>query len=356
VDDRERLNYVSGVLNGHTLTKGDQMMKSSGIAIVGMLLVVAASSVIAPTRGAAAPSYSGTVTGSFDDLVLSGAYLQVGTHLPVPRDNTSSAAASGIGTSSLVWSDDTACPVSPSTLTFTGDSFNGVAPGQVFPLGTLTYFNGSNGPAALIFGVTLHLSAGDGVTAFTAPADIVSTQNGNLDRVADADRLFFGNFEAPSTLSAFEGAAVSAIVYGKIVGDAGLEVTSIALAQGEADHGCVDVGPRDDSTGPCASACGGVCAAITRALAGPLCGSEQLPASLDRRIGHALDVLSQAAGAKSERNAKRKLAVVMKRLRRSTTIAERAAKRGRISAACAAAVGNAVRNAQGQAEPLVSAQ
>jgi hypothetical protein len=328
------------------------MMRSAGVAIVGMALVLAASSVIAPPRGVAAPSYSGTVTGSFDDPVLSGAYLQVGTHLPVSRDNTGTAAVSGIGTSSLVWSDDTARPASPSTLAFTGDSFSDVAPGQVFPLGTLTYFNGSNGPAALIFGVTLHLSSGDGVTPFAAPADIVSTQNGNLDRVADADRLFFGNFEAPSTLSAFEGAAASAIVYGKIVGDARLEVTSIVLAQGEADHGCVDAGPRDDSTGPCASACGGVCAAVTRALAGPLCGSEQLPAVLDRRIGQALHVLSQAASAKSERSAKKNLALVMKRLRRSTTIAERAAKRGRISAACAEAVGNAVRNAQGQAAPL----
>jgi len=343
----------TAVIHRPTL-KGELMKQPLRIAIVGIAGMIAASIVIRPTPGIAAPSYSGNVTGSFDSLVLSGAFLQVGTRRPVFSDNTSTAAVSGIGTSSVAWSDKNVGTGAASALTFTGNSFSGVATDQVFPLGTLTYFNGSNGADSLIFGVTMHLSAGGSIMPFTAPVAIVSTQNGNLDRVTDADLLFFGNFEIPATLAAFEGAAVTAIIYGKIVGDAQLEITSIGLARGEAGHGCVDEGPLEDSKGPCTSACGDVCAAITLALTGPLCGSEQLPAVLGRRIGHSIDLLSQAASTTSERKAKKAVALVMKRLRRSAMIAGRAAKTGWISPACAEAVGRTVGNTQSQAEPWLS--
>jgi len=197
----------------------------------------------------------------------------------------------------------------------------------------------------------MHLSTGGGITPFTGPVAIVSTQNGNIDRVADADSLFFSDFEIPSTLGAFEGTAVTAIIYGRINGDAQLEITSISLAQGQAGNGCVDEGPRVDSRGPCTSTCGEVCAAIALASAGPLCGSEQLPAVLNRRIDQALRLLRQAESTDSERKAKRGVTLVMRQLRRSATIARAAAKKGLISAACAEAVGCAVRNAQSQAKP-----
>ncbi|TMB45337.1 MAG: hypothetical protein E6J55_06315 [Deltaproteobacteria bacterium] len=324
------------------------------ITIVGIVCLLAPSMVVPPTPGAATPSYSGTITGFFDSPVLSGDFLQAGTHQPVPRDNTAAAVGSGFDTSSVAWNDDNGGTVAPSALTFTGNSFGDVAPGQVFALGTLTYFNGPNSPASLIFGVTMHLSAGGGIGPFAGPVAIVSTQNANIDRAADADLLFFSNFEIPSTLAAFENSAVTAIVFGKIADTLQLEVTSISLAQGEADHGCVVEGSAVGSTAPCASVCGDVCAAVALAVAGPLCESEQLPAGLNRRIRQALRLLEQVASTDSERKAKSGVTRVMKRLQRSATIARGAAKRGRISAACAEAVGRAVGNARSQVEPWLS--
>jgi hypothetical protein len=315
------------------------------ITIAGIAWMLA-SAVIAPAPGAAAPSYSGTITGLFDGPELSGHWLQIGTRVKVPQDNTRTAVSSGIGTSSVGWGDNGAGTGAPSTLTFTGNAFDDVAPGQVFPFGTLTYVNGTSTPASLIFGVTMHLSAGDGITPFTGPVAIVSTQNANADRVPDADLLSFSTFEVPSTLAAFEGTAVTATVFGRIVGGPQLEVTSIGLAEGEADHGCVDEGPAEDSTLPCASACGGSCAAIALALRGPFCPSEQLPAVLNRRIGQARHLLQQAASTHSERKAKKGASLVMKQLQRAATIARRAAKRGLISVSCAEAVGRAAGNAQ----------
>jgi len=334
--------------------KGEIMKQPLRITIVGIVCLLGPSMAVAPKPGAATLSYSGTITGFFDSPVLSGDFLQAGTHLPVFRDNTTAAVGSGFGTSSVAWNDDNGGTVAPSALTFTGNSFSDVAPDQVFALGTLTYFNGPNSPASLIFGVTMHLSAGGGITPFAGPVAIISTQNANIDRVADADRLFFSNFEIPSTLAAFENSAVTAIVYGKIADTLQLEVTSISLAQGEADHGCVVEGPAVGSTGPCASVCGEVCAAVALAVAGPLCESEQLPAVLNRRIRRALRLLGQAASTDSEGKAKSGVTRVMERLQRSATIARGAAKRGRISAACAEAVGRAVGNARSQAEPWLS--
>jgi len=199
----------------------------------------------------------------------------------------------------------------------------------------------------------MRLSAGGDITPFAGTVAIVSTQNGNIDRVDDADRLFFSDFEIPSTLAAFEDTDVTAIVHGKIVDGPKLAITSISLAQGQAGHGCVVEGPVVDSTSACASVCGDVCAAMTLALAGPLCEREQLPAVLNRRIGRALQLLGQVASTGSERKAKRGVTLAMKQLQRSATIAAGAAKRGHISAACADAVGRAVGNARSQAEPLL---
>ena len=327
------------------------MKPPMGITTVGIACMLASSIVIAPAPGAAAPSYSGTITGHFDGPELSGNWLQVGTRLKVPQDNTRTAVAAGAGTSSLTWGDNRAGTLAPTTLTFTGDAFSNVAPGQVFPLGTISYANGADTPTSLIFGVTIHLSAGDDITPFTGPVAILSTQNGNANRVADADLLSFSTFEVPSTLAAFEATEVTATIFGRIVGGPQLEVTSIALAEGQSDHGCVDAAPLAESTLPCASACGQSCAAIARALGGSLCGSEQLPVALNGRIGQARHWLSQASSSDSERKAKKAVTRVMKQLQRSATIARRAANRGRISAACAETVGRAAGNAQTQAEP-----
>jgi hypothetical protein len=325
------------------------MKQSLRITIVGIALMLASSSVTSPTPAATVPSYSGTVTAMFDTPMLTGAFLDGGSRLPIARDNTRSAGVSGVATSSLTWGDSNG----GSTLVFTGNAFSDLVPGQVYPLGTLSYFNGQNTPASLVYGLTMRLSAGDGVTPFAGPVDIVSTLNGKTDRVADADVLVFSKFEIPSMLAAFEGTAVTAIVYGRIVGDSELEVTSMSLAPGEADHGCVSEGPFVDSR-PCASACGDVCAAATMALAGPLCGSEELPAALNAQIDQALQLLSRGASQDSERKAKKSVRLAMKQLHRFVVTARGAAKRGRISAECAAALGSAVGNAQSQAEPWLS--
>jgi hypothetical protein len=329
------------------------MQQTPRIAIVGIAWMLAFSSVTSPTPAATAPSYSGTITGVFDTPVLTGAVLDAGSRRLVARDNTTTAGASGVATSSVTWGDTSGGSLAPSTLAFTGNSFRDVTPGQVFPLGTLSYSNGQNVPPSLIFGLSMHLSAGDGIAPFTGPVDVVSTVNANLDRAADADVLVFSKFETPSTLAAFEGTAVTAIVYGKIASDAELEVTSMSLAPGEASHGCVAAGPFVDSR-PCGAACGYVCSAVTLALAGPLCGSEQLPADLNARIDQALRPLSRQSSRDSERTAKKRVRLAMKRLHRSAAIAGGAAQRERISAECAEAVGRAIGNAQSQAEPLLS--
>src|SRR5262245_108499 len=319
-----------------------QRLRIAALAIAWMLV---------SSSGAAATTYSGTITAVLDTPVLSGAYLDVGTRQPVARDNASTARSAGIGTSSVAWGgadNKNGAPFAPSTLVFTGDSFTDVAPGQVFRLGTLTSFNGQSTPDSLIFGLTMHFSAGDGVTPLAAPVSIVSTLNGNTDRVADADVLVFGE----RALAAFEGAAVTAIVHGKIGDDGQLEVTSMSLAPGEADHGCLDEGKLADAL-PCASACGSVCTAISGTLVSPLCGSEQLPALLRGRIAEALHGLGEGASARSERRARRSVRAAMKQLQRSARIARRAAAKGRISAACGEAIVGAVGNAGSEAEPLL---
>src|SRR5262249_8134168 len=186
-----------------TLKKEKIMQQRLRIAAVALAWMLFSSS------GAAATTYSGTITAVLDTPVLSGAYLDVGTRQPVARDNASTARSAGIGTSSVAWGgadNKNGAPFAPSTLVFTGASFTAVAPGQGFRLGTLTSFNGQSTPDSLIFGLTMHFSAGDGVTPLAAPVSIVSTLNGNTDRVADADVLVFGE----RALAAFEGAAVTA--------------------------------------------------------------------------------------------------------------------------------------------------
>jgi hypothetical protein len=284
--------------------------------------------------------------------VLSGAFLRPGSHEPVLRDNAGTARRSGVGTASITWGgDDDGCPAAGSRLTFSGDSFSDVTPGQVFRLGTLTFVNGPSGPASLIFGLDLQLSAGEGVAPFTGPVDIVSTQNANVDRMADADVLSFTGFESPSTLAGFEGAPVTAIVYGRIGDDGRLGVTRIALAPDQAEHGCVDEAPFVASRGPCPSGCGDLCASIGSALSQSLCGAEGLPGVLTERIRRATTSLGQGAVAGTTRKARRAARLAMRQLRSSAAVARRAARRGHLSAACAQAVAAAVANAETAAAP-----
>jgi hypothetical protein len=206
-----------------------------------------------------------------------------------------------------------------SSLTFSGDVFEDVTPGQVFRLGTLTFVNGPTGPGSLIFGFDVQLFAGDGVAPFAGLVEIVCTQNAGVDRAADADVLSFADFDAPGTLAAFEDAAVTAIVSGTIGEDGRLRVTSIGLAPDESEHGCVGAAPFVASTGPCASGC------------------NDLPAALSERIRKATDRLAAGTSAGSAWKAKRAARLAMRQVRR-------AASRGHISPTCARAIGAALAN------------
>src|SRR5438105_4630921 len=151
---------------------------------------IVASVALVTAPGFAVPRYSGTITGSFTAPVLSGAFLRSGSHEPVPRDNGGTARHSGVGTATITWGGDDNGGAGPaSSVTFTGEAFSDVAAGQLFRLGTLTFLNGPDGPASLIFGFDMQLSAGDGIAPFTGLVELISTQNANTDRVADADVL-----------------------------------------------------------------------------------------------------------------------------------------------------------------------
>src|SRR5256886_1074906 len=323
------------------------LMSTGMVAIVASLLLVSAP-------GTAAPRYSGTITGSFGAPALSGAFFRPASHDPVRRDNGGTARRSGVGTATITWGGDAnGGSAAASSLTFSGDSFSDVTPGQVFRLGTLTFVNGPSGPASLIFGFDMQLTAGEDVAPFTGLVAIVNTQNANVDRIADADVLSFADFDAPSTLAGFEDASVTAVVYGRIGDDGRLRVTSIGLAPGEGQHGCVDEAPFLASRGPCVSGCGDLCAAIGSAFAQPLCGAEQLPGVLNERIRRATGRLGRGASAVSRRQAKRAVRLAMGQLRRSAAFARRAARRRHVSAACAEAIAAAVANAETRAASWV---
>ena len=225
-------------------------MRRPSLMSIGTTAIVA-SMLLVSAPGTATAGYSGTITGSFDAPLLSGAFLRPETREPVATDNTVVAPTSGAGTATITWGGDDAAAA--NSVTFTGDEFNDVMPGEVFRLGTLNFANGFSAPDALIFGFDMQLSAGDDLAPFTGVVDIVSTQNANVDPVADADVLSFPDIDDPSTLAAFESASVTAIVNGMIGHDGQLRVTSIELAPGEDEHGCVDAAAVVVSRGPCAS-------------------------------------------------------------------------------------------------------
>ena len=146
---------------------------------------------------------------------------------------------------------------------------------------------------------------------------------------------------------------MTAIVNGTIGDDARLRVTSIALAAGETDNGCLDEGRFVASSRPCAAGCGNVCGAVVSAFTQPLCGTETVPDTIAGRIGKATGALGRGATAATRAEAKRAVRLAMTELRSSAAVASRAAKRGQVSAACADAIGAAVANADAKAAPML---
>jgi hypothetical protein len=201
----------------------------------------------------ASTTYSGSISGTFSNPVLTGYVIDLqGNH--VPLDNTTTAVYTGIGTNSITWGQ--AFPGFPdSILTFTGKSFSGVTPGQVFDLGTVTYFNGTNLNDTFIFGATLTLSVNSTLGGSIDPAvsnlGFIATQNRqpppNTLKV-DADFITFDVF--PVTFNVFEGASASADLFGMIVGDPSLTITGIQLNPGQENNGFIGQGqPSIPDTG-----------------------------------------------------------------------------------------------------------
>src|SRR5207249_5358387 len=97
-----------------------RLMSIGIVSIVASLLLVSAP-------GAAAPRYSGTITGSFGAPVLSGAFLRPGSHEPVLRENAGTARASAVDPATITWGgDDNGCTAAASSLTFSGNAFSDV--------------------------------------------------------------------------------------------------------------------------------------------------------------------------------------------------------------------------------------
>jgi hypothetical protein len=187
--------------------------------------------------------YSGSISGIFSDPVLTGYFIALnGDH--VQQDNTTSAIYGGVGTNTITWGD----PIPGNSLTFTGKSFSGIAPGQLFDLGTITFTNA--GTLNNIFGATLTLTVnstmGGSVDPSVSHLAFIATENGGVNRGADADFVGFDVF--PQTFNVFEGETATAELFGKIIGDPFLSVTSIQLNPGEEDNGFIGRGqPAPDS-------------------------------------------------------------------------------------------------------------
>jgi len=74
------------------------------------------------------------------------------------------------------------------------------------------------------------------------------------------------------------------------------------------------------------------------AVAQPLCTGENVPAALVQRLDSAQQDISEAAGTSGKKKAKRLMRKGIKALKQTVGIAAKAAKKGTISADCAASV------------------
>jgi hypothetical protein len=203
-------------------------------------LALAAVAASATSVLVASPSYSGTIEGVFSSPILSGFLLNLAQQ-PQFQDNTTTADYSivnGVTSSELIEGDNAGGGGAPSTIIFFGNSFSNVTPGQEFDLGTITYFNGTSNLNTLIFGATLTLFVAQdpAITPATSNFGIVTTINGGVSPVLDADFL---DFPAPLNISfhVYEGAGATAIVRGMIVGDPELVLTDLVLAPGQGGNG-----------------------------------------------------------------------------------------------------------------------
>ncbi len=203
-------------------------------ALVSALALAAVS---APA--VAADSYSGTVNGAFSDAVLTGSVIAIDNSLQ-SFDNSTTAVFSYLNlaanNSTISWGDNPGF----SFLNFQGASFSNIAPDTDFLLGTISYVNGTSDLATLIFGATLTLDLGSGIDLKTSQLSIVTTQNTGLSAARDADFIGFSDF--PQTFNVYEGALSIVNIYGRIVGDPTVTLSSIAITPGFESSGFIGTG------------------------------------------------------------------------------------------------------------------
>ena len=203
-------------------------------ALVSALALAAAS---APA--VAAGSYSGTVNGVFSDAVLTGNVIAIDNSL-LPFDNSTTAIFSYFNpqanNSTISWGTNPGF----SFLNFQGASASNVAPDTDFLLGTISYVNGTSDLPTLIFGAKLTLDLGSGIDLKTSQVSIVTTQNTGLSAARDADFVGFSDF--PQTFNVYEGAFSIVNIYGRIVGDPTVTLSSIEIAPGFESGGFVGTG------------------------------------------------------------------------------------------------------------------
>ena len=128
-------------------------------------------------------------------------------------------------------------------VTFTGATFTGIQPDQVFKLGSLTYTNGSAIATTTISGATLTLSVGGALVTIDPAAarmGVIATINYGIDDREDADLLTFETFS--QTFNVFESRTAVADLFGRIVGDPVLVINGIALAPGQEGNGFIGNG------------------------------------------------------------------------------------------------------------------
>lgn len=208
----------------------------AGLAALGMITVAL------PQAALAAASFSGTVNGHFDNAVLSGNIVAIdGSSVFFDNSATAVFFRTTISPSNdtITWGNNPAS----SFLNFVGADFSNVAPDTPFLLGHISYLNGASNLSTLIFGATLHLDLGSGITPKTSLISIVTTQNTGLSPPRDSDFISFSDL--PQTFNVFEDGFSIVNIYGQIVGDPTVSLTSIAVAEGFEGSGFIGngVGP-----------------------------------------------------------------------------------------------------------------
>ena len=232
------------------------MLTSSFRRIQGSAACLAAL-VGAALPAIASTSYSGMIVGSWNTAVLSGSLIDGATGTATAVDNPTTAVCNlaecpvplaGDPSSLVTWGDSTVIP-NHSVVKFAGASFSGVAAGDVFELGRLTYTNGFSVQDSLIFGATLKLRPMDGGIAIADALDIAlgittTVNSGTPEQNADFLDFGTGTFGTvlPVSFNVYEGDTATAILYGSIIGDPQTIAVFITLDPSSVGHGFIGNG------------------------------------------------------------------------------------------------------------------